>query len=74
MVMLKKFVEYKNRVWGDECHACNILIQDIYAGVYYADCESTMTTLRLNEQNYKRVLDQMFYDYCMENASYMGVS
>lgn len=72
--MLKKFVDYKNRIWGDERHACNILIQDISASVYYADCESTMTTLRLTEQNYKRVLDQMFYDYCVENASYMGVS
>lgn len=72
--MLKKFVDYKNRIWGDDAHACNIKIQDISSGVFYADCESTLTTLRLTEKNYKRVLDQMFYDYCVENASYMGVS
>lgn len=71
--MLKKFVDYKNTIWGDECHACDI-VYEVAAGKFYAECESTLTTLKLTEQNYKRVLDQMFYDYCVENASYMGVS
>lgn len=72
--MLKKFVDYKNRIWGDEAHACNILSYDVSQGVFYADCESTMTTLRLTEKNYERVLNDMFYDYCVENAHWMGVS
>jgi hypothetical protein len=33
-----------------------------------------MEEKRLTESNYERVLNDMFYDYCVENASYMGVS
>jgi hypothetical protein len=28
----------------------------------------------LNDKNYERVLNDMFYDYCCENADWMGVS
>jgi hypothetical protein len=72
--MLKKFSDARARIWGNEAHACNIIIQDIFAGAYYADCEATMVTRRLTDSNYEEVLNDMFYDYCVENASYMGVS
>lgn len=71
--MFVKFLDYKNRIWGDEAHACN-LVYERASGTFYAECASTNTILRLTEPNYKRVLDQMFYDYCVENASWMGVS
>lgn len=72
--MLKKLVYARARIWGDEAYACNILSHDVTDGVFYADCESIMTTLRLTEKNYEKVLNEMFYDYCVEKASYMGVS
>lgn len=72
-MMFSEFLNYKNRVWGDESHACNI-VYHVDAGLFYAECESTTTMLKLTESNYKRVLDQMFYDYCVENAEWMGVS
>jgi len=28
----------------------------------------------LTDTNYREVLNDMFYDYCVENASWMGVS
>jgi hypothetical protein len=28
----------------------------------------------LTDRNYLEVLNDMFYDYCVENASWMGVS
>ena len=72
-MMLGKFVNYKNRIWGDEAYACNI-VYDVDSSMFYAECGDPALTLKLTESNYKRVLDQMFYDYCVENASWMGVS
>jgi hypothetical protein len=71
--MLKKFVDCKARIWGSESHACRI-VYEVAAGRYYAECESTLDQKRLTESNYERVLNDMFYDYCVENASWMGVS
>jgi len=71
--MLKKFADAKAKIWGSEAYACTI-VYEVSTGQFFAECESTMTTLKLTKQNYKRVLDQMFYDYCVENASWMRVS
>jgi hypothetical protein len=71
--MLKKFVDAKAKIWGDEAHACTIVCE-IDRGTFYAECYSICERRRLTEKNYEQVLNDMFYDYCLENASYMGVS
>jgi hypothetical protein len=71
--MLKKFIDAKAKIWGDEAYACTI-IYEVDSHKYFAECESIMEKRRLNEKNYEEVLNDMFYDYCVENASYMGVS
>ena len=71
--MLKKFVDAKAKIWGDEAYACNIVCE-IGENKFYAECDATLEKRRLNEKNYEEVLNDMFYDYCVENASYMGVS
>jgi hypothetical protein len=71
--MFKKFVDAKARIWGDEAHACTI-VYEVAKGKFYAECDSILETRVLNEKNYEEVLNDMFYDYCVENASYMGVS
>ena len=71
--MLKKFVDLKARVWGSEAYACTI-VYEIASGKFYAECNSINESKILTESNYERVLNDMFYDYCVENASYMGVS
>jgi hypothetical protein len=75
--MLKKFVDCKARIWGSEAHACTIVfhVSPLDGRTrFYAECESTMERCRLTDNNYEEVLNDMFYDYCVENASYMGVS
>ena len=71
--MLKKFVDCKNRIWGDECGACDI-VYEVANNKFFAECESTFSRCRLTEKNYEEVLNDMFYDYCVENAAWMGVS
>jgi hypothetical protein len=61
----------RNRIWGDEAHNLTIVWEN---GRYYADCESTLDRRRLTDTNYENVLHDMFYDYCVENADWMGVS
>jgi hypothetical protein len=61
----------KAQIWGDESHACTI-VYEIGKHKYRATCGDDSRIL--NEKNYERVLNDMFYDYCVENASYMGVS
>ena len=43
-------------------------------GRLFAECESTLDRRRLTETNYRQILNDMFYDYCTENAAWMGVS
>jgi len=69
--MIKKFTDAKNRIWGDDADACKIFYE-IGKHKYRAICNEDSRVL--NEKNYERVLDDMFYDYCLENASWMGVS
>lgn len=71
--MLKKFVDAKARIWGSEAYACTISYE-VAKQKFFAECESTMSHRRLTDSNYEEVLNDMFYDYCVENASYMGVS
>jgi hypothetical protein len=61
----------KAQIWGDESYACTILYE-IGTHKYRAMCGDDSRIL--NEKNYERVLNDMFYDYCVENASWMGVS
>ncbi len=63
----------RSKIWGDEACACNITYE-VSTGKFYAECEHTLDHRRLTESNYEEVLNDMFYDYCVENASYMGVS
>lgn len=69
--MLKKFVDCKARIWGSESYACSI-VYEVSTGKFRAECG--IDSRILNDKNYERVLNDMFYDYCVENASYMGVS
>jgi len=70
-MMMKKFSDAKARIWGCEAHRCTIGYEPM-ANRYYAETE--LDRKRLTDKNYERVLNDMFYDYCVENASYMGVS
>lgn len=69
--MMKKFMDAKAQIWGDESHACTI-VYEISTRKYRAQCG--IDSHVLNEKNYERVLNDMFYDYCVENADWMGVS
>lgn len=61
----------KARIWGDESHSCTI-IYELSTKKYFA--ESGVERRRLTEKNHEEVLNDMFYNYCIENASWMGVS
>ena len=71
--MLKKFVDCKARIWGSESHACTI-VYEVSTGRYMAECRGIGEEKRLTENNYERVLNDMFYDYCVEKSAWMGVS
>ena len=70
---MKKFMDCKARIWGDESHNCTI-IYEIASRQFFAECDLICGRRRLTDSNYEQVLNDMFYDYCMENASWMGVS
>lgn len=71
--MLKKFVDAKAKIWGSEAYACTITYE-ISTKKFFAECDSTLSHRRITEDNYEEVLNDMFYDYCVEHADYMGVS
>jgi hypothetical protein len=67
--------EIKNalrQIWGSECY--HVVLVWTPEGKLYAECENTLARRRLTDENHREVLNDMFYDYCTENASYMGVS
>lgn len=68
----KKFKNTIQQIWGSESHQISLLLTP--QGVLYAECEFTMDRRRLTDSNYREVLNDMFYDYCVENAAWMGVS
>lgn len=61
----------KAQIWGDESHNCSIIFE-VSTGKYRAECG--VDSRVLNDKNYDRVLNDMFYDFCVENADWMGVS
>ena len=67
----KDYMVVKAKIWGHESHACTI-IYEIGTHKYRAICGNDSRVL--NEKNCERVLNDMFYDYCVENASWVGVS
>ena len=67
-----KFKNTIRQIWGSESHHISLLLTP--QGVLYAECESTIDRRRLTDSNYREVLNDMFYDYCVENAAWMGVS
>jgi hypothetical protein len=60
------------QIWGSESH--NVTFLATPDGRLYAECEFTSDRRRLTNENYREVLNDMFYIYCVENASWMGVS
>lgn len=73
MDTMKKFSDTKARIWGSESYACSIIYYPML-NRYTAKCESIGEEKRITEKTFERVLNDMFYDYCVENADYMGVS
>lgn len=68
---MQDYMISKARIWKDESYNVTIVNDN---GTFYAECDSTMQRRKLNEKNHEEVLNDMFYDYCVENASYMGMS
>lgn len=59
------------KIWENEVNMVKIVEEN---GKLYAECESTLSRRYLTENNHEEVLNDMFYDYCVENAQWMGVS
>jgi hypothetical protein len=60
------------QIWGSESYQVSLLLNP--EGRLYAECKETMDRRRLTNTNYRDVLNDMFYDYCVEKCSWMGVS
>lgn len=60
------------QIWGSESHAVSLC--RLADGTLYAECGETVQCRRLTDLNYLNVLNDMFYDYCLEKAAWMGVS
>jgi len=67
-----KILDAIRQIWGSESHQISLLATP--DGKIYAECEFTMDRRRLSESTYIETVNDMFYDYCVENASWMGVS
>jgi hypothetical protein len=67
--------EIKNalrQIWSSETY--NVVLLYTADGKLFAECEVTNDRRRLTESNYEEMLNDMFYNFCMEKASWMGVS
>lgn len=77
MLTMQMISDAKTRIWGSESYRVTI-VYDVStkdgSERFYAECEDILTTKRLTISNYERVLNDMFYDFCIENAAWMGVS
>ncbi len=69
---INKFRDALKQIWGSESH--NVTFIGLADGKLYAECAETLQCRRLTDLNYRNVLNDMFYDYCVEKASWMGVS
>jgi hypothetical protein len=70
-MMIQDYIDAKVSIWGDEFNYCAIGFD---GDRYYAQCVMTETLRYIDETNYLDVLNEMFFDYCMHNAKWMGVS
>ena len=67
-----KYKKALEQIWGSESYRVSLLISTI--GNIYAECDFSNDRRRLNDSNYRDVLNDMFMIYCLENKSWMGVS
>ena len=67
-----KYKQALEQIWGSESYRVSLLISTI--GNLYAECDFSHDRRRLNDSNYRDVLNDMFMIYCLENKSWMGVS
>jgi hypothetical protein len=72
MLTSKMISDAVAQIWGSESH--NVQFIGMADGKLYAHCAETAQARRLTDLNYRNVLNDMFYDYCVEKASWMGVS
>ena len=75
-MIIKKFMDCKAHIWHHESYACTIVYDGrnkaIHSeGVYYAECDLTGDKMVLTEKNCEQVLNDMYYNYCVERASSM---
>ena len=77
MLTMQMISDAKAQIWGSEAYRLTI-VQDVSTADgstrFYAECEDILTTKRLTASNYRTVLNDMFYDFCVEHAAWMGVS
>ena len=71
MLTFQMLNDVKRRIWGSESYRVTIVKDN---DKFYAECEDIITTKRLTMENHVRVLNDMFYDFCVENALWMGIS
>jgi hypothetical protein len=67
-----KIKQALEQIWGSESPRVSILLSP--DGKMYAECEETMDRRRLTDSNYRDILNDMFFNYCVEKAAWMGVS
>ena len=71
MMNQNDYIQAKKAIWQEESGQCAIGFD---GKKYYAECALYGDFRYINEKNYDDVLNDMFYDYCLENASWTGVS
>lgn len=69
---INKFRDALKQIWGSESH--KVIFIATPDGRLYAECDFTLDRRRLTDSNYREILNDMFCDYCVENAAWMGVS
>ena len=68
---IKNITNCVAQVWGCEAHNLSVVEEN---GRFYAECESLLERRRLSASSYRETINDMFYDYCVENTEWMGVS
>jgi len=77
MLTLERINAAKAQIWASESHRLTIVYSvstRTDTVQFIARCDDTLDERRLTETNYVQTLNDMFYDYCVENAAWMGVS
>lgn len=68
----QKYKKALEQIWGSESYQVSLMLSTI--GNLYAECDFTHDRRRLTDSNYVEQLNDMFYNYCVKNKSWMGVS